>query len=222
MRDQLRNIVGRLVYIHGKPCEARSFGEGRDICLKRPTVIPWDENAPLDFKAKGIKCDHLWIRALKPGKVCMYQESVSIARVGYYTRANGSLDIGCQDIARLYNADRLLDLFCDTRLFQKEKQLIQCEILLNELNEMFEHHGKLGPDGSRLYVYSEFLSITEVKAKLKRLKAELDRRIAQKVIQSSPKASKVQPGSALFLGNNSTDLTLSDSAIDRLLRGPCD
>lgn len=221
MRDQLRKIEGRLVYILGKPSEVRSFSKGRDICLKRPTVIPWDENAALDFKQKGVKCDHLWIRALGPSKVSMYQESISIARVGYYTRANGSLDIGCQDVARIYNADKSLDLIYDTRLLRKEEQLIQCEILLSELKQIFKDHGKLGPDGSPMYVYSEHLSISEVKAKTTEIRAELDRRIAQSVIQRAPKASRLQPGSALFLGNNSTDLTLSDSSIDRLLRGSC-
>lgn len=217
MREQLRELEGKLVCIQGRPTEAKDNGNGRDICLRMPKVVPWDANAALDFKGPAVKCDHLWIRAIGAVQLSMYQDSLAVARVGYYTRTDGSFDIGCQRLSRLFNMDRAFALLDDAKKIKsKDEWLMRANVNLHDIEVMLESHGRMLKDAP-MYVYSEYVAVSTIKEKIKKLRAELDRYNALSVLENAPKTSKVKPGFALFLGNQFIDSSLPVSSVDRLL-----
>lgn len=220
MRDQLRQIEGQLVYLTGKPSAIKDNGKYRDVCIKRPKVIPWDTNAPLDFQAPAVACDHLWLRSKPDHPLPMYLDCIAVGRIGFYTRADGSFDIGCRDLSRLYNADRELSClsYATRRLKSQDQGLIRANTILREMQAMLRFHGKTF-HGAKMFVYSECVSVHEMSRILHRIKVRLDSLNAHVVLNGLPKAATVSPGSALFLGNKPAENSLPPSSVDRLLKG---
>lgn len=219
MREQLRDLEGQLVYVLGRPTEAKTSGSIRDVCIKNATVVPWDADAPI-IDLNGIKCDHLWIRAHSENRTLMYQDSIVVSRVGFYTRKDGSLDIGCQSIARLYNADIPLSRLNSAMRQRKSQQeaLTRSAGILLEINCILGSHGKMF-EGNPVYAYSEYLSITDIKKQVEQFQKSVNLFQARIFLESVPKASKQEPGSALFMGRNPVYSRPFVSSVDRLLEG---
>jgi hypothetical protein len=219
MRDQLRDLEGQLVYVLGRPTGAKTSGANRDVCFKNATVVPWDADAAIT-DSKGIKCDHLWIRAHSQTRTSMYQNSIVVSRVGFYTRKDGSLDIGCQSTARLYNADISLSRLNSAmrqRISQQEALTRSAGILL-EMNCILKSHGKMF-EGDPVYAYSEYMSITDIKKQVEHFQKTVNSLQARIFLDSVPKASKPEPGSALFLDRKPVYSSPFASSVDRLLEG---
>ena len=219
MREQLRDLEGQLVYVLGRPTGAKTTGENRDVCIKNATVVPWDADSAI-VDSEGIKCDHLWIRAHSQTRTSMYQSSIVVSRVGFYTRKDGSLDIGCQSAARLYNADIQLSRLNNAWRQRKSQQeaLTRSAGILLEIDCIFKTHGKMF-EGNPVYAYSEYLSITDIKEKVEQFQKSVNSLQARLLLNSVPKASKPEPGSALFMDRNPVYSSPFASSVDRLLKG---
>ena len=94
MRDALRPFEGQLVAWRG---HLKEFGHRPGlICFTNCVVAPWDRNAALNKAIKSpeaIEVDHLWVDVIPDGAE-RYSRCCAIARVGWYTRADGSVDLG--------------------------------------------------------------------------------------------------------------------------------
>jgi hypothetical protein len=94
MRTELKTLEGSLVYLKGRATEARRDGTHLHLMLLRPSLHQWD-----GFSAVGqetpVKTDHLWVRleADQWGSE-MLQTVCGVGRVGYYRRADGTVDLG--------------------------------------------------------------------------------------------------------------------------------
>lgn len=220
MRDQLRQIEGQLVYLTGKPSAIKDNGKFRDVCVKRPKVIPWDTNAPLDFKAPAVACDHLWLRSRPDRPLPMYLDCIAVGRIGYYTRTDGSLDLGIQNISPIFNVDeQLCTLLEATRRLKSQSQaLVRANQLLRDIQTMLKAHSREW-NGVDVYCYSEIFSVAELKRKVSNIATRMDSLTAHSVLNGIPKASKPSEGSALFLSNKPAENSLPVSSVDRLLKG---
>ena len=220
MRDQLRPIEGQLVYLTGKPSAIKDNGKYRDVCVKQPKIIPWDSNAPLDFKAPAIAYDHLWLRSRPECPLPMYQDCIAVGRIGYYTRTDGSLDLGIQNISRIFNVDReICTLLEATRRLKSQSQaLVRANQLLRNMKIMLKAHNRAW-NGVDVYCYSEHFSVDELKRKVNRIAARLDSLTAHSVLNGIPNLSKPAEGAALFLTDKHAENSLPASSVDRLLKG---
>jgi hypothetical protein len=94
MREELRDLEGQLVYVVGRIKEARPDGEFIDVLLTRPCLHRWDGNERLTGE-NPIHTDHLWLRVTREAMaVELLEKAVTIGRVGYYRRTDGTVDLG--------------------------------------------------------------------------------------------------------------------------------
>ena len=133
MRDALRPFEGQLVAFSGRLTD---FGHRKDLaCMSNCTVAPWDRNASINealSQPQAIKVDHFWHTAryqpdARYGRIC------SIGRVGWYTRADGSVDLGVVRPGATVPIDQLFDQF---------DQLTPSNCTPREVAELFAEHRK--------------------------------------------------------------------------------
>ena len=216
MRDNLRSLEGQLVTIYGRNKERKKLEDGRRFSLiKNPVIRPWDGNSRIDLRSKGIKVDHVWI-ALSPHSkqplTELLKTTITVGTVGYYTRADGSLDLGIRDMARIVNIDNWLE-FCISHheALMGAEQWRQVTATLSNLGDIqyfLDGHGKRNEHGEVQYVISQVHSTDEARAWVKqqigvyeRLQASLLRCKAGHQAKQKPHAQRSpSPGSAILLG----------------------
>ena len=97
MRDQLRQLEGDRVIVTGTVSYVQQRPEGHyDVCIADVEIRRWDPEVPT-LSIEPISVDHLWV--LKPAQIpSIGKQIVYLGDVSYYTRRNGSIDIGVNSI----------------------------------------------------------------------------------------------------------------------------
>lgn len=102
-RDQLRSLENELVI-----CTARRGGDRRQTAAgtlevwRHVEVRRWDGDAQItswdwDVLGPAVRLDHVWQPALDfRSRIPIHERGWNICRVGWYARANGSVDLGLQ------------------------------------------------------------------------------------------------------------------------------
>lgn len=104
MRDQLRPFEGQLVFVEGRLTEASHRRDKHYFLINRPNITPWDAKSAVDLTKPVTHVDHLWIEML-PGQVEMMNRIFGLTRIRYYTRSDGSVDLGCEPLYSLFDFD---------------------------------------------------------------------------------------------------------------------
>ena len=171
MRDQLRDLEGQLIFIEGKVTSYSNRNGKIYVCLRRPVVIPWDGDAPLgDVEKDGKKVvgiDHLWVETSGHDEIHMLTDVLSCSRVRWYSRKDGSVDLGTEPLHVLHFHDReIKDVVAARKLgkFGKnhgdsslQQQLEFCDYYL----ELLRTQGEFDKDlGKPRWVFSNAYSIT--------------------------------------------------------------
>ena len=93
MRDELRPLEGKTVVVIGRVNNVQLRPEGHfDVCFRDVEVRELRYDMP-QMKVPAVKLDHLWF--LEPPKIAHIGSiRLFVGRVLFYTRKDGSLDIG--------------------------------------------------------------------------------------------------------------------------------
>ena len=182
MRDQLRSLEGQLIFIQGRIKNYSHRNGHRYVCLQRPLVIPWDGNEPLQesFTHKAIEgIEHLWVETSQSDKINMMQHVLSCSRVQWYTRKDGSIDLGTEPLHVLYNHDGQINDLIKAReagQFHRnhgdsyfDDQLEFCDVYL----DLLTNQGRRGKLNKPEWIYSQFYSISWLIDWYRGYKAEL-------------------------------------------------
>ena len=239
MRDQLRSLEGQLVTVVGRNKERRRNDDGRTFAMIKNAIIrPWDGNSAIDVSRKkpAIQVDHVWIMQ-SPHVTGMRAElltsTITVGTVGFYTRADGSIDLGIRDICRVCNLDSMLRYLVDIHeammSCKQWDQTVEAVDNLRSIQDYLAIHGKRNEHGERQYALTKHFTIPElrkwvdenlnyylgIQATLLRAKVgHLPRRSAD--TQSPP------PGSAIFLGKQTRPHSdRPKSELEKLLRDGC-
>lgn len=172
MRDQLRELEGQLAWVSGRIADYSLRDGKRYACISRPTIQPWDEDQAVDPipAIKGI--DHCWIKAgveKQESSVEMYRPYISLQRIQWYSRKDGSIDLGFGDSYVTYNMDGAYTLIANKekgiRHHQKQTKRFyeQRWYAYNLLLKRLKHHGKPDPErnGEIIYYFGYKWSITQ-------------------------------------------------------------
>jgi len=110
MRDELRPLEGQLVIVTGRVNNHQHRPQGHyDTCLRDIEVHPFDPARPA-ISPNPIQLDHLWF--LEPPIISKVgSEKMYMGRVSFYTRSDGSLDIGINPIKSMCLDHAIDDIF---------------------------------------------------------------------------------------------------------------
>lgn len=112
MRNQLKQFEGQNVVIEGRMTKLiRQPGGLIDICLAVIKVRPVKSDVPLK-EEPAIKVDHAWLQGIEEKHLengGLLQKYCGAARVSYYTRKNGTIDLGFQSIASVNLEQVIID-----------------------------------------------------------------------------------------------------------------
>jgi len=101
MRDQLRAFEGQIVIVTGRITERKIQTDGSAaICLNAVEIRPHRTDVPLR-DLTPVRVDHLWIRDLEAGALDwrgLLRAMSGAARVTYYRRRDGSVDLGIESV----------------------------------------------------------------------------------------------------------------------------
>ena len=169
MRDQLRSLEGQLIFIQGRIKNYSHRNGHRYVCLQRPLVIPWDGNEPLQdsFTHNAIQgIEHLWVETSQHDQIHMMQHVLSCSRVQWYTRKDGSIDLGTEPLHVLYNHDGQIDSLIQAREAGKfhrnhgdsyfDDQIDFCDVYL----DLLTNQGRIGQFNKPEWIYSKSYSIS--------------------------------------------------------------
>lgn len=236
MRSQLKALEGQLVTVTGRNTEFKRSPDGKRafFMVKNPVIRAWDgySRLPCQRKDPGVRLDHIWLeKNLKMQRVTLLEEVVSIGRVGYYVRSDGSHDLGIRDLAKCLAVDWILDGVADrhNEMMSGDQfsQLLTTYSELNSLQSFLDQHGKRDPEDGRVcYVISQRNSFADVKhwlneqlRRLERTQATLLRAKVGHLPRRSADTQSPPPGSAIFLGKQTQPhFGEGESELERLLR----
>ena len=106
-RDSLRPLEGQLVWFCGRLDTWRPMADGQlTACLVAVTIRPWDGEAAVKDCPVAVVLDHTWIGNIpttQPRERLLSYEGM--ARVGWYRRSDGSVDLGLQKVPALELCD---------------------------------------------------------------------------------------------------------------------
>lgn len=110
MREELRPLEGQLVIVTGRVNNHQHRPQGHyDTCLRDIEVHPFDPARPA-ISPNPIQLDHLWF--LEPPIISKVgSQKIYMGRVSFYTRSDGSLDIGINPIKAMclnYGVEHIL------------------------------------------------------------------------------------------------------------------
>lgn len=102
-RDSLRPLEGQLVWFCGRLDTWRPMADGQlTACMVHVTVRPWDGEAAIRDCLVAAVVDHAWIGGIpttwKRERLLSYE---GIARVGWYRRTDGTVDLGLTKVPSL-------------------------------------------------------------------------------------------------------------------------
>ena len=97
MRHQLEQFEGQLVHFDGYIAKRVQQPEDlHDVCLQSVRVRKFDPTEPV-MESKPVKVDHLWLQGMEGSSLYtkeLMRPATGLARCGYYTRKNGTIDLG--------------------------------------------------------------------------------------------------------------------------------
>jgi hypothetical protein len=102
-RDALRPLEGQLVWFSGRLSTWKTQANGRlSACLTTVNIRPWDGEAAISDCPVTTTVDHVWICDIPDSwpreRLRRY---VAIGRVGWYRRADGTVDLGVSQVPSL-------------------------------------------------------------------------------------------------------------------------
>ena len=220
MRDALKELEGQLVMVEGVVAKGNVTKNGsRHFCVSNPRVTPWDGMSKLkSTKGQPPVADHMWVQCDKTSNwPKLYTKHFCIGTVGWYARADGSIDLTVRDLARLMNGDKVL-WNIEYLLYKSSANkghLTEAASNIGAMLQALLDHGKRF-DGDVRYVYSPRHSYKELAEKLTQLHEEASSRQFSEILPSLHGLRQAAvPGSAVLLHNTKPARELS--AVERLL-----
>ena len=115
MRDQLLAMEGQLVGVTGR---VSGFGHRKDLfCLANCLINSWDGASSIractNEQPGTVRVDHMWVSCDGFGGVKRYEQFGLMGRVGWYSRADGSVDLGIVDPGPNTNIDEIMAELAD-------------------------------------------------------------------------------------------------------------
>ena len=220
MRDALKKLEGQLVMVQGTVARGNITQNGtKHFCVAKPRVTPWDGESKLIPTNDKPVADHLWIQCTGESNwPKLYAPHFCIGTVGWYSRANGTVDLSVHDLARILNADR--ELFNIRYVLSKgntKANRHEANRRLSHLATALVDHGTVC-DGDTRYVYSHKMSLGEIADQVIALSRQIDKNDFSDFLPAINRLqNKPTPGSALLLHNPKP--APHRSAVDQLLEG---
>lgn len=190
-RDSLRHLENRLVVFTGRLADvSRPRGGIRCYLINRVRCWAWDGDSPVSFSvAPDGAADHAWLRIAvdEQPSIELLQRVEGIATIGWYSRADGSVDLGLRS-HQMLDLDELLVRFHEARDKVPRTALIQ--VLQQCL-------GRLAAPGH--YGFSRELRASEVKRTLTTYHERLQRsQAAEERIRATTKPGRRPSGARSF------------------------
>ncbi len=182
-RDSLRQFEGQLVIFNGRLADvSRPRNDTRDYLLTTVRCWSWDGDSAMPLSlAPDAAVDHAWLRLnlTDQPRTELLQRVEGVATVGWYTRANGSVDLGLRSHPAV-NLDDVLARLHEARTTTPRAELID---QLERLVHNFTAPGHYG--------YSQHLKASEVLKELNTYRARLLRsQAAEERIKATAKPGR--------------------------------
>ena len=239
MRDNLRSLEGQLVTIVGRNKERRRNDDGRTFSMIKNAIIrPWDGNSAVDVSRNkpAIQVDHVWVMQ-SPHVTAMRAEllasTITVGTVGFYTRTDGSMDLGIRDICRVCNIDSMLRYLVDIHEAMMScaqwDQTVEAVGNLRSIQDFLAVHGKRNEHGEMQYALTIHYTIPELRKWVDEnlsyylgIQATLLRARVGHLPRKSPDTQAPSPGSAIFLGRQPCSHSgRPQSELEKLLGNNC-
>jgi len=139
MRDQLCAMEGQLVGVTGR---LSGFGHRKDLfCLANCLINSWDGassvKACIEEQPGAVRVDHMWVSLDGFNGVKRYEQFGLMGRVGWYSRADGSVDLGIVDPGPNTNIDEIMAELADA---PKGTSDVQIRDYLASCKELADRH----------------------------------------------------------------------------------
>lgn len=197
MRTQLKHLENSLVVIEGTVSAIALRPELRlyDVCIADVQLRPYTQTEP-QYSIKPIHLDHLWL----PTPSNVYKEGATIVGLGkvcYYTRANGSVDLGVDLIPAISIAESIESLGKRMRQDNPSKNVFGNYLLTKSYLQELERN----ITNSRVYSTSAKTTVQDhlnlVKQTLNKIQRDYQATITATFGKHTPK-----PGSVVFLNDS--------------------
>lgn len=182
MRDELLPLVGKPVMVVGRLTAKETQGKLLKACIKSPKIYKWSRFETLDqIKThRPVKTDHLWIHAQLSSSIggpedAMFANIQLFGHMGYYTRANGSTDIGLMWTPCVNSVGQQIQFFYLTHKYDAVLSNIEMMEKTGVWQFCADHSSSAADNWAQIQVY---------------------RRAAERVLQTK---LPVKEGSAIFL-----------------------
>jgi len=118
MRNQLRQLEGQLVLITARKVSQRRSEDGRHfVLIKAAKVWRWDGLSPIDVveaNPPAAQVDHLWLQTSGRSPAELLERLTYGARIGWYRRSDGSVDLGATVLPMLAIEQTLIEFLKGT------------------------------------------------------------------------------------------------------------
>ena len=170
MRTALKRLENQLVFCHGRVIKkTKRFDDGTmDILVSPVTVKAWDGHSSIDSipQDQTEKIDHLWLRAdaRNSARLEMLQRAGFIGRIGYYTRADGSVDLAVNTVPAVSLEELLARIRSSCKNFDKEgtTALRRAQGDLEYALYAIENQGRSNElTDEPIYCFSKFVDLTK-------------------------------------------------------------
>lgn len=173
MREQLRPFEGQLVFIDGRLTEASRRGDRHYFLMRNPHVTPWDGTSAVDLKKPATGVDHLWID-FNSERIEMMKPCFGLTRIRYYTRSNGTVDLGCEPLYHLLDCDKYQIGFHDGRPSPYKQSVEEHITHIDTALTGLDWHGKVMPTHTEpTYCFSRFKTVPWMRRYFKDCKKEV-------------------------------------------------
>lgn len=115
MRNQLRQLEGQLTLISARKVSSRRVDGEHRVLLKAARIWQWDGITPLATAMAGpaaAHVDHLWVQHPVDGgrPAPLLTRTLYVARIGWYRRADQSIDLGAAVVPAIRIEDSLVQI----------------------------------------------------------------------------------------------------------------
>lgn len=176
MRHELSPFEGDLVSVTGwiKEWRKNRSDETDDICIVNASLTRWDGSSAVDIFGCEAKVHHIWIRV--PKNTCdaeLLEKVQFLGKVGYYCRADGSVDLGVRGQRAVCMDVVAKDAFCwlDSGSW-KQKEFSRGHSLIRDIDFCLECTQTQGIDG---FAYSIAYDCKEACRRLTRYRTQIQR-----------------------------------------------
>jgi len=127
--------------------------------MLNPKINPWDATSAVDLRNPATGVDHLWID-FNDDKVEMMTHCFGLTRIRYYTRSNGTVDLGCEPLYHLLDCDKHQIGFHDGTTSPYKKTIEQHIAHIDTALSAMSWHGKVMPTHTEpTYCFSRFKTV---------------------------------------------------------------